>query len=115
MEQTQSKRIIKFREFLESNEFHYRGFIDDMFISPVSPWSPQMQFTGICDVHNKDIYEGDLMEMFNNKYVQDRGEVRLIGGTWRACFEHHKFALSMSQTKCFRLKVVGNIHLGLNL
>lgn len=71
-----------------------------------------MQYAGVDDVNGKPIYEGDLIEMVGNKHtIGHYGEVKFIGGTWRACFSHHKFLLSSNQIRGSKLGIVGNIYI----
>jgi hypothetical protein len=62
-----NQRPIKFRQRID-NQFHYWGFIDGKFISPVESSSGENpatthhdEFTGLHDKNGKEIWEGDIL------------------------------------------------------
>jgi len=52
-------REIKFRQKTKDS-WHFWGYIGNDFISPMNGIKESMQYTGLLDKNDKEIYEGDL-------------------------------------------------------
>ncbi len=111
-------REIKFRQFIEKGLFHYWGFTEDGFISPIHPNKSYDQYIGLKDKNKKEIYESDLVEF--RTYGQEPnitrlGKVIYIGDMAQFLF---KCPLSYLDYISFRaeeinketIRVVGNIY-----
>jgi len=98
-------REIKFRQarFINSKkiEWHYWGFINDDFISPIFPdvvheegiLFNSQQFTGLKDKNGKEIYEGDIIII---PYVDPMGHLHIDtpNGKTKVEYEHGRFVLN---------------------
>lgn len=108
---------IKFRQKTE-NGWHYWGFINNMFISPLINRSgnkeQSQQFTGLLDKNGKEIYNGDIL---NSLYkFEGCNGVYLVKWHDDSCgFYPKKFGthqqkyVSVSMLDLQRCEVIGNI------
>lgn len=65
-----------------------------------------MQFTGLLDMWEKEIYEGDIVMYVDDSYIKRKGEVVFINGS---------FAIKSDYITSYRLtnysiEVIGNIY-----
>ena len=122
-----TKREIKFRQRVD-NQFHYWGFINGKFISPVGSSSGENytntksdQYTGLKDKNGKEIWEGDILQIkdvcvdyddFDNEILRDKKMVvEFIDGGFVALMKsNYLFELSRTRLERFETEVIGNIY-----
>lgn len=68
-------RPIKFRQRYK-NLTHYWGYIKDSFVGPRDFTVPSEQFTGILDCDKNEVYENDIIDVFDWGY---RTKDKLLG------------------------------------
>jgi uncharacterized phage protein (TIGR01671 family) len=54
--------MLKFRQFLTNNTFHYWGYLEEGFTGPCALHKSE-QFIGINDVNGREIYESDIVKL----------------------------------------------------
>jgi uncharacterized phage protein (TIGR01671 family) len=113
------KRPIKFRFWCKPakgfvQNYNYNGAVDDLF-SGEDPTLEASQYTGVNDSENKEIYEGDVLEItsnegFGKKYT---GVVEYQDGAFGCRIQSPEGTLSifwLHQPKFYNynLKILGN-------
>lgn len=100
--------------------WHFWGFIEGEFISPVNiaeGGKDSQQFTGLIDVKGNNIYEGDIISQHNRIYevaINFNGFYAQRYKLWRGKFKPaSQYCLSLftkPNGKVDGAEIVGNIH-----
>lgn len=112
---------VRFPEF-ETNDFS-DDYNDQM---ELSEFEPLMQYTGLKDKNGREIYEGDVVDVYGNKLIVHFGKhsydsrESLVGGLNREVSGFYlespcgSWELNIA-VELEKLKVIGNIHENLEL
>ena len=115
-------RNIKYRQYLKkefqrgNDVFHYWGYIDGAFVSPVGKNytdEDSQQFTGLKDINGVEIYESDIVESecysqgawFGRPQPRTKYVIKYSDYSGRFCFKQ-----TDRQGDSNSMKVIGNIH-----
>lgn len=109
-----NKRIISWNELLNSKELLQSFFGNEYYATnPPRYFYERMQFTGLYDCEEKEIYEGDLL---SNNYKTDKEVVRQVlfhDGSWIMKRIKGKSKLReellLGEYHLLNFKVIGNI------
>lgn len=130
-------RTIKFRGKLDNGNWVYGGYVciggrphiieavgngtDKLKIFPVMPGSVS-EYTGLKDINNKEIYEGDIL-VTKNSYDNEWSKCVVRIGDYidnKNWHEKHRYgvylnitedtAISITQDYASQYKVIGNVH-----
>ena len=113
-------RQIKFRGWDEKNKemvdninLLFSNHLNDCFEEYEECGLKIMQYTGLKDKNGKEIYEGDIVRVFQPFNVPTKAIVELSDG----CFELNGIELTWRDyVKCFvanhAIEIIGNIHEG---
>ena len=109
-------RVIKFRQKLKpeyiksSNKFHYWGYVDKCFVSPLGKNycdCDSEQFTGLQDINGVDICEGDIVDgVLYKDYSVHIGKINYDFSGYRIVTKEKSMPLDLTE----KLRVIGNIH-----
>lgn len=97
-------REIKFRQAIMRNgkfvSWHYWGFISEgNFSSPSNDWvmgEKSLQFTGLKDKNGKEVYEGDILRVFDD-IDEFKTTVREMDGVLIADTPHSEYEFTAVQ------------------
>lgn len=100
-------RIIKFREW-NGIEMNYEPFISMISTASINERfldNDFMQFTGLCDVKGKDIYEGDIVMIYGNKaqVIFQNGSFKIVTKNTNGEFLSWRYFKE-------EIKIIGNIY-----
>ncbi len=97
-------REIKFRFWSGSSMMNHTELFNDKYtIAQLSsPLYTPMQYTGLKDVENNEIYEGDIIFGYNNPHT-----VTFADGAFYLTYKNSSVRLSRT---CGALKIIGNIY-----
>lgn len=110
-------REIKFRQRLKEHfwhndeKFHYWGYIDDSFVSPMGKnetVGDSEQFTGLADIKGVEIYEGDIAHCYD-----ENGDGMSQSSTGVVAFCDGRYFVGDNDTALFAaqiVEVIGDIH-----
>lgn len=109
-------RELKFRQFL-NGEFHYWGYVDNGFISPLNNSEAQglksQQFTGLLDKSGKEIWEGDILRGYESDEFGSRGPYFFEVVKWdksKAMFYLESDGQRLEMDESDYDEVIGNIY-----
>ena len=108
------ERQVKFRAYQDDKMLHqptYGNYALARFVGFLYEDAPLMQFTGMLDKNDKEIYECDIIRLCNNK----KGSFEVIfvngyQGGWNLKSKKHENTISLGTRNKSELEIIGNIY-----
>lgn len=98
--------VYGYLNYSEQEDIYYIGVME--FMIPVKPETIG-QLTGLHDMYEKEVYEGDILKAYGYGNLSGKWEVKFVDGEWKA-LSINNLGFSLDAKYFEHTELIGNIY-----